>query len=398
MALIKCTDCGKSISEDASVCPNCGCPMEKILAGLDRQKQDDIKKEQERQAQKDERMKAREERKQSFTPAKKKKIIVIVVVLLILGAGAGTLYWYLGIKKPRDEAYEAYAAKVSEYNTVVDAYNKDIEPYNADVEKVISANSEFEDHINSAQSTVDSGDEPYKAKTKDALSEIIKKARAAEIDAPETYDAQENLSEDQSLKSSSVDEIEAASQKVEASKTELTGKDEEVKAASISLPDYMDHIEALDKGKSDLEDSYAIRKQITNPKQKFVMKRISKVKPIVNMAPVTEKNDPNGHLGKKGGYTSTIYMSCKWLSTRSLSGNKLIDEGTSAGGAIEVYRNVDDAKRRDSYLGGFDGTAFSSGYHEVLGTMVLRASDDLPYSKQKKLTKLMKKELTKLIK
>ena len=88
-------------------------------------------------------MKAREERKQSFTPAKKKKIIVIVVVLLILGAGAGTLYWYLGIKKPRDEAYEAYAAKVSEYNTVVDAYNKDIEPYNADVEKVISANSEF---------------------------------------------------------------------------------------------------------------------------------------------------------------------------------------------------------------------------------------------------------------
>lgn len=31
MALIKCTECGKDISNKAAVCPHCGCPMEEIL-------------------------------------------------------------------------------------------------------------------------------------------------------------------------------------------------------------------------------------------------------------------------------------------------------------------------------------------------------------------------------
>lgn len=30
MALIKCTECGKEISDKASVCPNCGCPVEQM--------------------------------------------------------------------------------------------------------------------------------------------------------------------------------------------------------------------------------------------------------------------------------------------------------------------------------------------------------------------------------
>ena len=29
MALIKCTECGHDVSDKASVCPNCGCPIEK---------------------------------------------------------------------------------------------------------------------------------------------------------------------------------------------------------------------------------------------------------------------------------------------------------------------------------------------------------------------------------
>lgn len=29
MALIKCQECGKEISNKANTCPNCGCPIEK---------------------------------------------------------------------------------------------------------------------------------------------------------------------------------------------------------------------------------------------------------------------------------------------------------------------------------------------------------------------------------
>ena len=28
MALIKCTECGKEISDKATICPNCGCPLD----------------------------------------------------------------------------------------------------------------------------------------------------------------------------------------------------------------------------------------------------------------------------------------------------------------------------------------------------------------------------------
>ena len=34
MAMIKCTECGKEMSDKATVCPNCGCPIEEIKAKL----------------------------------------------------------------------------------------------------------------------------------------------------------------------------------------------------------------------------------------------------------------------------------------------------------------------------------------------------------------------------
>lgn len=30
MALIKCSECGKDVSDRAKICPNCGCPVEKF--------------------------------------------------------------------------------------------------------------------------------------------------------------------------------------------------------------------------------------------------------------------------------------------------------------------------------------------------------------------------------
>lgn len=44
MALIKCTECGKQISEYAESCPNCGCPMVKIKEDteLNRLKETDL--------------------------------------------------------------------------------------------------------------------------------------------------------------------------------------------------------------------------------------------------------------------------------------------------------------------------------------------------------------------
>ena len=42
-------------------------------------------------------------------------------------------------------------------------------------------------------------------------------------------------------------------------------------------------------------------------------------------------------------------------------------------------------KSRESYLAGFDGSILSSGSHKVVGTVLIRTSDDLNATKQKNL-------------
>lgn len=64
----------------------------------------------------------------------------------------------------------------------------------------------------------------------------------------------------------------------------------------------------------------------------------------------------------------------------------VIDVGTQGGGAIEIFSNVEDAEKRDAYLGGFDGTPFASESHYVVGTLLIRTSDELSGTKQLELT------------
>lgn len=52
MGMIKCTECGKEMSDRAAVCPNCGCPIEDIRAKLG-----------EIEAEREEKQKAKEEEK-----------------------------------------------------------------------------------------------------------------------------------------------------------------------------------------------------------------------------------------------------------------------------------------------------------------------------------------------
>ena len=77
-------------------------------------------------------------------------------------------------------------------------------------------------------------------------------------------------------------------------------------------------------------------------------------------------------------------------------GDTIIDKGTDGGGAIEVYANVEDAESRNEYLAGFDGGVLASGSHIVVGTCVVRTSDELAASKQKELEAAVIEALTKL--
>lgn len=139
---------------------------------------------------------------------------------------------------------------------------------------------------------------------------------------------------------------------------------------------------------------YLIATQITNPSQQWVMNKLKKIDSITQMEAVTKDKDPNELLGKEGGYTACIYFTIKDINANSVKGNSVVEKGTDAGGAIEVYESLEYALNRCDYLSQFDGTVLYSGSYAIIGTMVIRTSYKLSNSQQIELTNLITKEFT----
>ena len=150
-----------------------------------------------------------------------------------------------------------------------------------------------------------------------------------------------------------------------------------------------------------MENSKKQYKQVVNPSEEFVMQRILTVDDVADARAVTEDQDLNGNLHKAGGCTSTIYFESKTVNQSDVyvSGeyaDVLIDKGTDAGGAIEVYKNVEDAEKRRDYLATYDGTIFANGTHTVIGTVLVRTSNELTATQQKELEQKVIDALTRL--
>ena len=395
MGMIKCTECGKEMSDKASVCPNCGCPIEEIRAKLG-----EIEAErEEKQKAKEEEKKAKEiaaeakrqrqeEARKAVTPEMKKKRILIGAAGGIAAVVVAICAWYFGVKVPHDQAYQAYLAEVQTHEETAKSCNDTIGQYNEKAKEVIAANDEFDDVITAAQELVDCGETPYEGAKVTTLSNSIKDARNNKTATPELIEIIPESPANPDLEKAGKSDIEAATAELVSDDEHNRSLADEAKSAmeTLSIPDYSDYINTLQTQSKELEDNYAIQKQITAPSEDWVITRLGQVSDIANLAPVTEENDPNGKLNKPGGYTSTVYFGTPLLGTENLTGAPLIDEGTTAGGSVETYATVEDAKSRDAYLGGFDGSIFASGSHMVLGTMVVRTSDDLKASEQETLT------------
>lgn len=145
-----------------------------------------------------------------------------------------------------------------------------------------------------------------------------------------------------------------------------------------------------------IKQGIMVVKQITNPEEKWVNERLASIEDIIDTQPVTEEENPDGLLNKEGGYSSCIYFTIAEALPEEVPGNTIVEKGTDAGGAIEIYTNLVDATARVEYLSGFDGTALYSGSYAIVGTMVIRTSYKLSNEQQLQLTNLITTELTKL--
>lgn len=142
---------------------------------------------------------------------------------------------------------------------------------------------------------------------------------------------------------------------------------------------------------------YLMVKQINNPSIDWVRERLKSVDGISDTISVTKMYDPNELLGKEGGYTGCLYFALGSIDQSSIPGNSLIDKGTDAGGAIEIFANKEDALKRCDYLSQFDGTVLYSGSYAIIGTMVVRTSYKLDTSEQIKVTDAITKKFTEIV-
>lgn len=233
--------------------------------------------------------------------------------------------------------------------------NKEKEQATADFNEaaltITKNNSDIQASISNLQALIDSETPPLDTMTLDNATAVIAEANTKIVEIPE-----------------------------------IPSKTEEIITETETLLKNSDCSEILTKlqtAKDALSTSITQMQQVTNPSEAFIIERLSGLPHITSMEAVTEDNDPNGKLNKQGGYTTTVYFASDLINQSDVYGDTLIDKGTDAGGAIEVYPTVEDANKRNEYLAVFDSAGIlSSGSHSVVGTIVIRTSDNLTASQQ----------------
>lgn len=244
--------------------------------------------------------------------------------------------------------YEDSAERIEYCNSMIAA----IENYNTAVSVLTEKNTQLEEAISIAQELAYSGATAFDETLFPALETVIASAVAAKVEpteAPSDTDAINEL------------------------------------ARQYQDLSYESAIADMENAMSELEASIAKYALVDNPSAAYVIDCLKQVEGITDIAAATEDNDPNGHLGKPGWYTAQIYFAYDLVDPSDLWGTTVMENGTSGGGSIEVYATEEDAINRDTYLASFDGGVLTSGSHTVVGTVIVRTSDNLTFSQQKEL-------------
>ena len=109
-------------------------------------------------------------------------------------------------------------------------------------------------------------------------------------------------------------------------------------------------VATLEKMTNVLAENIKVVEQITVPDESWLIERLQSVDGIKETEAITENNDPNGMLNQKDGYVSCIYFSYNKVDDSSVPGETVVDKGTDCGGAIEIYRTLEEAEKKITIL------------------------------------------------
>ena len=162
---------------------------------------------------------------------------------------------------------------------------------------------------------------------------------------------------------------------------------------------YQKATEEITKASKAYEDSVKQMRQVTNPKESFLIERAKTVDSVTDVEAATEETDSNKLMNKPGGYKFYIAMKSSMIEDENdyYKNQSPVEAGNDGGAVIEAFTSVKDAKAREEYLARLDGNgALSPGTHTVIGTLLIRTSNELTASQQKELEKNIIDALIKL--
>lgn len=301
-----------------------------------------------------------------------KKIITTICITLSMSL-------LVGCSSLADKAQAA----VNAYNSELSEYSANIADYNSAVEAISKANYSLEQAMDKAQESLNQPDEPFDPQTKTDLKNAMNQAQASKIEVPEALTEYASLSVDQNADKDTLKAF------IEKAETDTEAMKNTTIPETPAIPDVTAEVNALMDAKQKYDNSVQSLRQVTAPSDDFVMDRLKNVDTILAIDHVTEDHDPNGHLNKQGGYIGTVYFTDSEVDRAAhyITTTDVVDAGTDAGGAVEIYPDVESAKKRDDYLGSLNGPGFlDPGSHYVYGTCVIRTSTYLTATQQTDLT------------
>lgn len=327
---------------------------------------------------------------------KRKRILItvaiIAVVLIVVLVRRTVLF---------NAAIDSYREAVKNYNTTVEQFNSAANDYNAKVQPIAEYNENLQLALEAANYAIESEDPLFDESLRQELQGLINEAEQKAVEGFSIVSEKDSIDADSFLEQASLgrEQITEEAQGVLNKDASLKGEIEQLRDKETELP----IISQSDTLPTDLFncagafiDSIEIQRQITQPTEAWVKERLKNIESITGMQEVTPDHDPNRHLGQEGWYTACVYFSVDSIDQSAIEGDDIVDKGTVAGGAIEVFETAEDAEARDNYLTDFDNTLLQPGSHYVLGTMVVRTSRRLEAEAQIELTDTIVGEFIRL--
>lgn len=314
-----------------------------------------------------------------------KKYLIAFAVILLLTLSACS------------EQQAQNTTAVERYNAAVDSYLAEVQPYN---EAITALHTELGGVLEEAKALLEGEIHAYDPSAMEALRSAMVEGANLGKAIPQPLKTYKYIEIPEKANS---DALEQLSAKAEAALAQLEAA---ARPADAPIPDSAAILETLRASLKACQESIQLQKQITAPTDAFVMERLALVETIGEMEAVTEANDPNKALNTPGGYIGCIFFFDKQVDLTQFYDYQPeegpLDLGFIGGGAIEIYKTVEDAQNRDNQLKMFDNTTvhtagqtsfFEPGAHGVVGTVVIRTSSKLSEEAQQILLEAIGKAL-----